>query len=125
MKTSTKNRQRTKRANRKEDVPFTFANEPISKSKNSGMSIASKTATWAVVFILMIASVGGLRAYTANLDVSVNNKQNEMNLVDERINELQGEIDLLFSDSLNVSLNCDADITSDITFVHDLWEVGG
>ena len=48
-----------------------------------------------------------------------------MNLVDERINELQGEIDVLFGDSLHVTLYSDSDVTPEISFVHDLWEVGG
>ncbi len=122
MQTSTMNKQKT---NRNENVRFSNVNKPDSKPDNSGMSIASRTTALVALFILMVASVGGLRAYTANLDVTVNNKKDEMNLIDERINEMQSEIDLLFSDSLNVSLNCDADYTSDTSFVHDLWEVGG
>jgi hypothetical protein len=122
MQTSTINRQRTRSSERER---FHVASRTISKTGNPGMSFASRMVAMVALFILMIACVGGLRAYTANLDVSVNNKKVEMNLIDERINELQGEIDVLFGDSLNVTLNCNADFTPECSFVHDLWEVGG
>ncbi|MCD6216647.1 hypothetical protein J7L05_02165 [bacterium] len=122
MQTTTINRQRTRSS--KHDR-FHVTSRTISKTENPGMSFASRMVALVALFILMIACVGGLRAYTANLDVSVNNKKVEMNLIDERINELQGEIDALFGDSLNVSLNCNADYTPECSFVHDLWEVGG
>lgn len=127
MKTQTQSKNRTRKVQ-----SFGFNTSGFERKDQSnkhfsetGRKVARTVSVGMVVVFLMVSVVAGLRTYAGSLEVQSIRTKNEMKKIDERIEELNGEINMIYTDSLIIDNPNRIQVAGECFFIPDLWEVGG
>ena len=127
MKTQTANKEKTRRAHSHGLRPDGFKGKKRPKEVfvETGRKVAGIMTVGITVLFLLVSVVAGLRTYAGSLEVQSIRTKNEIKKIDQRIEELNGEINIIYTDSLIMDNPNQIKVADDCFFIPDLWEVGG
>ncbi|MBU1022680.1 hypothetical protein KKB99_00240 [bacterium] len=127
MITQTVSKEKNRRERSAGFSPKVFEGKDRQKKQidKTGRKVARTITVGMTVIFLMVSVVAGLRTYAGSLEVQSIRTKNEIKKIDQRIEELNGEINIRYTNSLIIDDPKQTKVTDNCFFIPDLWEVGG